>query len=651
MELFLLFIFYGLVGIPYYIVFIDVFKPNNKITGLSYSIFLGFLFFTLFQLIAGYFHIRISGAESIKLKALIAVLPFCIFLFPKYRLTIYNYFKSPSKWPFKLSDFIITIFISIFFLTLIVAVNQNHYMAYDEFRIWLVNAKEIFNTGYLRFDQNVIDVHKFYGSYFTIPIVNLYDFKGGIYETQGAYVTIFHAFLYILILWDLMMKFEPSTKFIVLISAVVILMSFNSTLIKLLFISYIEVQLSFFVFISVLLSFSKMNSFKLELSKLLILIIVFFVIGSSKVGAHNFVTPVAILYILYTIYQFKNNQFSIQSRALTLRKTTGPILGLLLIFVILSSHAKYIGQLKNLDKERKIKVFKSVKAAEDDKLFSRILTKATYPVQQLYENFSSIQFSRVRDLSLVLVNQYTAIVFMLIFFTLMVRHSIPSSLTLLSIITLISFIILGYTVSGKSITNLSFHRYLTHSFLSIPLLVYFAKDGLNIFLLKTKLSKIVIVNILFLVFCFEFNRLIASEIRFDQPFHNGQYVYSDNFNWLTNAMLNKYHLLGIVEENKVIFIDGDFSNGQNVELYTQYLMQENNVGGGLNGKDNLFNQKLVEIVDHDYLIVFDFNFDDFASELRINDNPPVFSEVAVLKRVDSLYYSYIPIELNIKNEE
>jgi len=174
---------------------------------------------------------------------------------------------------------------------------------------------------------------------------------------------------------------------------------------------------------------------------------------------------------------------------------------------------------------------------------------------------------------------------------------------------------------------------------------------LNIFLLKTKLSKIVIVNILFLVFCFEFNRLIASEIRFDQPFHNGQYEYSDNFNWLTNAMLNKYHLLRIVEENKVIFIDGDFSNGQNVELYTQYLMQENNVGGGLKGKDNLFNQKLVEIVDHDYLIVFDFNFDDFASELRINDNPPVFSEVAVLKRVDSLYYSHIPIELNIKNEE
>ena len=119
MELFLLFIFYGLVGIPYYIVFIDVFKPNNKITGLSYSIFLGFLFFTLFQLIAGYFHIRISGGASIKLKALIAAVPFCIFLLPEYKRTIYNYFKSPSKWPFKLSDFFLGVFISIFFLILI----------------------------------------------------------------------------------------------------------------------------------------------------------------------------------------------------------------------------------------------------------------------------------------------------------------------------------------------------------------------------------------------------------------------------------------------------------------------------------------------------------------------------------------------------
>lgn len=642
MELLLLLFFYIIIGIPYYPIFSELFKANNRILGLVYPAFLGFVFFTLFQLIAGFFHLPVAGPSSMILKLSIIVLPFFSFCIPRHRDQLRELFKS-SRHSFKWLDLLI------FFLTLMIAlslyfvINQNHYLGYDEFRVWLVNAREIFTSGYLRFDVKVMDDHKLYNSFFALAISNIYDFAGGIYETKAVYITQLSALLYILFLWERLMVFAQDKRLFILVSAFLIVLSFNNTFIKLLYINYIEVQLAFFFFMSMFLAFRKSESVASWLQGLFLLLICCYIIGSSKQaannGAHNFLLPIAFLYIVYNyFYQrelLKSVFENLRSHWFKL------ILPSVFFIVLFAGHIKYFSHLKSFNETERIVAEKLAYENEEASSIMRHTHKILWPFKTIAKKAGKLKYSKLDELIDTFAATFTLVIILLMFFLFSAKHTASSIFTAWSIFSLMVFVILGYALKDKDVSNFSFHRYLTHGFFAIPLIYCFAEEHTKEQFFKFS-NYFFSCTIVLLLFVLQLNQNILKDIDWGKPFHEGSLAYSDNFNKYTNAQFDRFLISKIVADKNVIFVDGSFADGQNSEIYTQYLMQENSVGGELKELESAINRGVLEHVDHEYLVIFDFH-EDFAEKLNFIDSIPSSADFAVFEKNSDNSYSYIPI--------
>lgn len=639
MELLLLILFYIIAGLPYYIIFLEAFRPSHKLLSLSYSAFLGFLFFTLIQLVLGFFHVQIAGPQSWLLKIMVFLTPMVIFISRRRRDKLRSIF-SKSEYAFYWTDYVLVLIVVFLFLSLYNCVNQNFYLGYDEFRIWLVNPKEIFTSGYLRFDIEVMDDHKLYNSFFALAIANIYDVFGGVFETRGAYITQICALIYVLMIWDQLMRFDWAKRFYVLISSILIVLSFNNTFIKLLFINYIEVQLALFFFVIIFLAFLKRENTSSWIKGLWILLICFYVVGSSKQaeynGAHNFLIPIIFLFLIYNYCVHKK---LISDLIFGIKNYLISLSALVICLAVLSvGHLSYFSHLSKIDSPNISVVDQSINP-DDSETKSSTFHKLAWPFKKLIKGLSSFDANRCFDLIYEYFVQFTIVSVLLLFFVFTSKPSYSSAFIMCSIFFLLAFVILGFTIKGKDITNNSFHRYLTHGFFAIPL-IFTSSRG---FILKSQ-KVVSLVLCLSLLFCcsFKYANELAQEFSWMETTHEKSLIYSNYFNRLTSASFDAYLLQQEIQDKRTIFIDGTFSDGQNEELYTQYLLQANSVGGELKSINSIVNRSILEHVQHEYIVIFDFDV-SISEKLNFEGEIPDKEEVSLFKKNTNKSYTYIPL--------
>lgn len=639
MELLLVFLFYVIAGLPYYVLFFDVFRPSHRLLGLSYSAFLGFLFFTLIQLVCGFFHFQVAGSGSLVLKLIVFLGPMGIFLFMQHRKKLIK-ILSDKDYKFHWSDYVLLIIVLFFFLSLYNCINQNFYLGYDEFRIWLVNPKEIFTTGFLRFDIEVMDDHRLYNSFFALAISNIYDVFGGVFETRAVYITQLCALIYVLMVSDQLMPFNWSVRFYVLLTALLIVLSFNNTFIKLLFINYIEVQLALFFFVIIYLAFLKRETTSQWLKGFLILLLCFYVVGSSKQavhnGAHNFLIPIILLWFVFNYIVHKN---ILSNLTLTIRKNIKNVIAILLcLTILLIGHTNYFSYLSNADKSQITVVDQNVNIDERDSDATTI-HKLIWPFKRLLGGISSFDFNRFTELLKEYIVEFGLVAIILLFFILTSKPSYSSVFTSVSVVVLIAFVILGFTIKGKDITNNSFHRYLTHGFFAIPL-IFMSSRG---FIFRSHRLASLGLSILLLFICtMKYTYSMSQEFTWFEPHHERSLIYSDYFNRVSSASFDAYILRQKIKDSRTIFIDGTFSDGQSEEIYTQYLLQANSVGGELKSINSIVNRSLLENVQHEYIVIFDFDV-SISEKLNFEGEIPDKEEVSLFKRNLNKSYTYIPL--------
>jgi len=312
--------------------------------------------------------------------------------------------------------------------------------------------------------------------------------------------------------------------------------------------------------------------------------------------------------------------------------------GLAFFVVLTFAHSRYYSNLSNIDKIENTEINNNIIQLNDDKE-EDIFNKLLWPFKSLLEGISSFDLNRCAELIKAYYNKFTIVIILMLVLIISTKPTYSSVFTTLSILTLMAFVILGFTIKGKDITNNSFHRYLTHSFFAIPL-IFIMSRGI---VLQSKKIVFGFINIISLICIgFMYSKGLAEEFIWTNTNHERSLVYSDNFNKVTSASFDAFLIKEVVGPHRVVFIDGTFEDGQNEEIYTQYLLQSNSVGGELKTLNGILNRAILDNVQHDYIVIFDFR-DSFADKITLVGDYPESSKIALFKKSINKSYTYIPL--------
>lgn len=547
--LFLLIFFIG-IGSSYY--YRDLLQIHNIYTFSVFSMIFGLLILNFFVLTIGHWGIKITGRN---LNLIIFILIFCSFIQFIYLAIGIGNLKINLKVIFKLFkctiDFTDLVFIIIFssFFIYIYLINIKYYFpSWDHFTYWLLDAKMIYKTGYLRDAQLQENLFNLFNrsSYYPLHAVYIYHFLGDIKEQFSSLFTIIYAFFGTFLTYIFCKKYNSFSKLFVI--GILLVINCNFLFTNLILTFYAELIVAFHVvfFFYILFKVFKPDQY---VKRIFLLIINLLAIGLIKDGYSSYSFLFAMMWFIFD-FKFLISNFKIISLNFYY------LFFLVFLFIVIFSREHYINNCINI---KGLKIDNSELNAHHSFIdfYNYIFRIKTY----LIENYFSV----------------VLIIFMGFFLHIIEFQKQKWQIYLRIIVfLLLSIPIFYYIRSLQSLQSHSLLRYLTLPFYLIPWLFISFQNGT----VYSKIKYYFVIILLILLVTFSSLIIFNNYPLNNRPIITGRYA---EFRWQKEYCDLGLKVDALIGNKKIMIIDAmseDIVGNMGIPaIYVRYYLAYNYVGG------------------------------------------------------------------------
>ena len=578
MDLILIFLFYAVTGAPLVALNREWLRINRLWLTPFWAATLGLVYFSMTQLLLGYVGYPLVGRSAMMIKLAIILLPYLVWVYRSYIHPKRSKFIPPEGYSIKPNwvDMLFLMVAMTVFGALVIILVHNYIPRYDDYKIWLVNIKYIWSTGYLRDNLDILDFHATYGSFYSIPAVNYLEFKGDMFEGRLPFITCLYGLLFFGIVWERLVNQPTSIRLVGLFVSAIVLLSYTNGFIQVMYTSYAELPIAFFIFLYITLLINDSSDSRFYLVKTLLMVVVLYILF---IGKNNFDVIILMLLFFTGFYLYKKKVKSIWLKEL---KEIGwlPLVSILLILTFLTClHFDYFGTLESTH--------------ANDLNHSRLVSK----------RIAKFDLWRMLELSWLAIQYYwTLFVGLLSCLMLASWKSRKVYLVLGLVLGLVGMFVVAYNNPALvvKIKNESYYRYVSHSFMLIPLLLLIVRKNISKWLMYT----MALVTAGLFIYHFQ-NHVVSESAKFTSK-KNGRIEDITRFNLDIPFEMAAQAEEVLDEKDSIVFIDAG-SNPNINEIITEYLLLPYRTGG----ETKMFNylKKLAaNKVDKRYSHVVGFDF-------------------------------------------